>query len=420
MKKQFRFIIKGILFLVIGAAVWKWRSNAVSKQMRFEELSQNDVYEKLARGTGGQVWNLDKSPEQIEKIGDLVSQSRTENEKYVFLLIAEGRISEGAADFGFQVDSSLQSLVVFVSGLKSRPELEVFNPEDQKQEPSRVLESKQGATYLFSTPKSGQWRLKIRSADNVYIQVKGESDIGVLNARPVRIEGRPGHQGYFPYKGALKSGDKEIFSAEISEQLQAKKPKIQISLISRDGRTLSRDEIDSNVRIPSEPFRVLIDWENPDGGKGQRMENKIFQLGQLELVNFEVLMKESPDSERCRILQSSTHWSLLTDSKTGASASISCQINATATEKVQSMKLFLFVPWNAAEQKTAVQLNSADYQKLSKADCDQAEKMFSTTPQVLTDSAGRQARYRFACQGGPSEYQGVLDVQVSSPFREFD
>jgi len=84
---------------------------------------------------------------------------------------------------------------------------------------------------------------------------------------------------------------------------------------------------------------------------------------------------------------------------------------------VQSMKFFLLVPWNAAEKLTEIQLSSADYQKLSKTDCDQAEKMFSTTPQVLTDSAGRQARYRFTCQGGPSEYQGVLAVQILSPSR---
>ena len=240
----------------------------------------------------------------------------------------------------------------------------------------------------------------------------------ISTPEPVQLEGRPGHQGYFPYRGVLIPVEKVKFSSDLSTiKLSSSKTRniksSEISLVSLGGKTLTTGAVNSDFKIPVEPFRTVITWTDNEDYSGQRMSQKIFEPYKLPLVSFNMSSNQPISQEFCELINSSTQWSLLENLKTGASAIVSCNF----TDDIKGLKLkayiSLVIPWDTNKKLTTVFLSSPDFVYLTKEDCLNAENIFSKFPKTIKNKEKLSATHTFSCIGGPTKFQATLSIKVS-------
>ncbi|NUM58544.1 MAG: hypothetical protein HUU56_07930 [Bdellovibrionaceae bacterium] len=285
--------------------------------LRPTELSDKNIYEKIARSAGGEVVHIDTGSSP-EKMNDFIQMNYEEN-NYVLLWAAEGETISHEILTEFQIDQNIKKISILVSGLNKKPEVEVFNPRKQKVTFTKVLESKQSIKQIFDHPEQGKWKLKISSSENIQVKILALSDLLVSPPEPVELRGRPGHEGYFQYRGTFVSGSKVKFNSDLSTiKLSSNKDmnikSSEISLLSLGGKTLESGTVNSDFRIPAEPFRTLITWTDGEGRSGQRMSQRIFEPNKLPLVSFSMNSDQPTSQEFCDLINSSASWNLFAGS----------------------------------------------------------------------------------------------------------
>jgi len=141
-------------------------------------------------------------------------------------------------------------------------------------------------TVLVSVdhPEPGVWRADFIPRGVASIAATAKSDLFVATFEFVELRGRPGHEGYMRIAGApaanqnlhaeFTCSDKTIRSAHVE-------------LIGHDSRTLASedfhplgsdamDEYFGKLRVPGEPFRVVIRGEDINGAPYQRTYAPLF------------------------------------------------------------------------------------------------------------------------------------------------
>jgi hypothetical protein len=413
MKKNRLFIL---IFIALAAGFVFWyKFIRTVGNLENENLIVKNPYEAMARATGGQVLHFDKSntgPDQTAQMTALALQSLKEKD-YAMLWRAEGVSGHTATEFSFDVDSSISELSVFVSGISSRPEFSLLNQSKSEVAPSSILTADQSTTKIFLAPAPGQWRLRILKSDNISVYVRAKSDIDVSSIGPVQTGGRPGHEGFYPYTGPLSAGSMQKFTAELGPQGQGAVDG-SLEAISVDGRSLAKVDVKGNgsstlvgeIKIPKESFRFSVSWKNQQGQTFRRMDEKTFELSQLERVNFKLERNEAENSAVCK---TASYLGTYLDTATNASMMLMCVNNSG----VVSSQIAFSLPLESDIKLKTFRLVSPDYVKMNLEDCNLAAKSFSSFPKVIEKSDGKKVEFAFSCQQDAGGFRGVIGVKAT-------
>lgn len=252
------------------------------------KISMADIYEDLARATGGSVAHNSKE--------DFLKSVNDGKTRYGYLKNANPitmqsiRVtSTNDVNFSIPVDGlTFGSLVIEVIGLNSKaafiritdPNGKIIEPLLEAGDPYKPvqvsLEDRQ--VIIVPGPSEGLWSVKATGAFSGDLLIRLQSRLAVMKAEFVRLGGRPGHQGMFSYAGSLKAGEKEIFEFSLFRQ---KAEGVSVVLIDEEGNILQK-AISTNLfgseagnfsrlKIPEKPFRIIIK------GKGfQRIIEKLY------------------------------------------------------------------------------------------------------------------------------------------------
>lgn len=417
-RMKLNFKIVGVIFILILVSLWGWRKwNETKESMTYQDLSKQNPYESMARGTGGQVLNFDQ--DTVEHAAGMLVDLEKEKD-FSTLWTAEGQPANDLSEFKFIVDSNISELSVFVSAIKEFPQVDIFDSSGAVVPPYKKLDSKHETKLNFQTLKPGIWRLQISSKSNVHIKIKAKASLQLASAEFVRPGGRPGHEGLFGYKGPLEKGKNEKLVIHMLG-IPALED-VRVKTVSLSGRILQETkvklkntdnaDIQTEIEIPKESFRILIEAKNKDQESFQRMHETVFNLNQKQMMEFKAHLEEPNNSDICKVLSESTHWSLLSAETGSGSAVVMCAEYQEANISQWRSTLSFHVPVSTDGTELKIRLMSANYQKLTSDDCSRALVTFKRYPGIVMNSSEYHLEWSFACEGGPHEFSGVINAVV--------
>jgi len=237
------------------------------------------TYIMLAEETGGQVQLF--QPSEASGSLALMETKLSGNDETIFR--ASGPLA-GERDFQVTVDSTVES-VTFSAFIQCMKSISISSPNGEvlpAAPNSKQYDFISGRILTLTPPRTGTW--KIHLAGGGYFSVIAEAKTSInLEARFVELNGRPGHEGYFPIQRLPKRDERENLSLTLSGKIRA----IKVKLIDREGaliQELQPEQIDKDedsveflaaVTLTSEIFRIVVEGVDSQGLAFERYDSRL-------------------------------------------------------------------------------------------------------------------------------------------------
>jgi hypothetical protein len=169
------------------------------------------------------------------------------------------------------VDSTMSSLVVTMTGADSvhgsdivgvvRPNGVVVTSSDTDVNLSTNILT-QSLIYAIVTPQPGDWSINVLSTNEFALAVSGISSLDVMDLEFLELQGRTGHQGFFPTGGQPISGAPNWLHVSLSDgfgvvQYECRNAAgLGLGLFSLIPDATETNEFLGSVLLPSEGFMV--------------------------------------------------------------------------------------------------------------------------------------------------------------------
>ncbi len=243
------------------------------------------TYIRTAEATGGQVFLFDRSEAARSMV---LVQNSHKHEDTIFRSM--GTLSTGTHEFAFPVDSTVESLMLTVT-LQCLQSITVYRPthtEVHAGEPdvnNNLFRS--GQILVLTKPQAGAWRIRIAGAGMFFVVAQAKSSISLNRVEFVELGGRPGHEGMFPVKGPLHSGEQRTLSANLT----APPGEAHFRLINSAGETLDPLEMSASdegqeddrsfegkLTLKHPAFRVAVEGRDAAGYPYQRVLPRLIEI----------------------------------------------------------------------------------------------------------------------------------------------
>lgn len=257
----------------------------------FSALVHADVYDDLAKATGGTSSHQTKE-EFLKNVHSTMAYDLAKNAPPI--LIAKINLPvEKTSKFTVPVDIKMSGMLL-VEIHSADPTAAGIVIRDPRQTPLRPVASTKDSraaievelsdrrVILQPEPLLGTWTVELKGPIDGSLIVRSQGARRIQTARFVRIGGRPGHQGDFPYDGPLVPGEKEKFEFGVYD---APAKSLRLSIVGEDGAEIDRivrleassDELAmAKVTIPRVPFRLLVQGKTKDGSEFQRADDRLY------------------------------------------------------------------------------------------------------------------------------------------------
>lgn len=180
---------------------------------------------------------------------------------------------EGKRLFEIPVESGVKQLTLF-AGIQ-RKDLTVLVRPDGTVVRDGVQLFQHMLIATITSPLSGIWRLELDGAGAyaVTAHVKAAADApDLVSFEFVEPGGRPGHEGMFPIKRPLRSGE----SLACSLSLEGTVREAELSFVTADGSVIATmPSTADRCSVPNVPFRVLVRGIDGKGSPFQRIESPL-------------------------------------------------------------------------------------------------------------------------------------------------
>ena len=235
------------------------------------------AYEKLARGSGGQVLYLDRN--EAGKAMQLIEA--TQNRETI--LVTHNRTAPATVEF--PVDSFTKTIYVTLSASEPGTDIKVFRPSGRPVEEGPVsvhmTRLTRGMILAIDVPESGLWRVEFAPRGVASLAVTAKTDLFVATFQFVELKGRIGHAGLMPIDGMPAAGHRMTAEFTASDNTLAS---AEVALVSEDLREFHETKFKpveggeylGILRVPEEPFRVIVRGTDANGARYQRMYTPLF------------------------------------------------------------------------------------------------------------------------------------------------
>jgi len=237
------------------------------------------AYERVAHGSGGQVIYMNRG--DAGKTAAIVDAKQ--NRENIAALY--GQTARGSLEV--PVDSFTSVLYITLSGSQAGSELKVVNPSGMPLEEGHGAQTVRMAnTVVVSVdrPEPGLWRIDFAPRGVASIVATAKSELFVATFEFVELRGRPGHEGYMKIEGAPPA-HQEVHAEFTCSDNTIRSARVELigndtrALASQDFHPLGSEAMDEYVgklRVPGEPFRVVIRGVDVNGAPYQRTYAPLF------------------------------------------------------------------------------------------------------------------------------------------------
>jgi hypothetical protein len=240
----------------------------------------------VSEGSGGQVFLLDSS--EVASSATLMLARDGHDE---MLRRVVGDLEPGARTLDVDVDTTVERVLFSVS-LQCLQAIEIVRPSG-----APVAASDPGVTWTqfqagrqvgVATPDAGRWQVRLSGKGLLFFVVHARSALSLESVRPVRLGGRPGHEGLFRDDAPLVPGTTRVLEIRLSRGILGPAFEVRGSADERLGTlypvrqpAAADDEVYlSEFVVPRAPFRVVVTGRDAAGSSVQRVQATLFQLSQ--------------------------------------------------------------------------------------------------------------------------------------------
>lgn len=134
-------------------------------------------------------------------------------------------------------------------------------------------------------PEPGMWQADLDGAGWFSLSARtGAKPLGIIDFDFVERRGRPGHEGYFPITGEVRSGEDHVCRVVLSDPFEA----VEFGLVSGEGDLLvaldlalgdpdgASDAFLGPCAVPARPFRLRVRGRDASGVEYQRMYSPLY------------------------------------------------------------------------------------------------------------------------------------------------
>ena len=244
------------------------------------------AYIRLATSTGGQPF-----PTSTSEI-PLMTNIMVESSRAPMLLWAGGTEADAAGGFSIPVDAGITRVTFSAMFNGKGGGTTIVSPDGATIQPNVLPEDTVlncGRILSVDAPAAGAWQVMLQPTDKFWLVVYGRTDREV-SAEFVRLDGRPGHEGWSRIQGYPLVGRPATLRVGLSAT-SAKPP--EFVLISTGGRPLQRVELrrgDSGrefvgpIELPAVPFRVAVTGSDDGATSYQLVSRQLLHAEPLEVV----------------------------------------------------------------------------------------------------------------------------------------
>ena len=245
----------------------------------------SDVYDDVARATGGKVTRMTK--DEFKKSVESGENRYAYTKNAVPLFVA---VCRAPKEYAIPIDPEIMQAVFELKDIAGDIGYSIISPSGETLKPNKgsgdarlpvevLIEGKR--VVLVPSPVPGKWKFKVGGTGNCAVSVRGQTRLSILTLRVVRVGGRPGHEGLFPYDGPLAPGAKETLELSV---YGAEKQQVSVKLIGEDGGGLCKaheterteDTVYLDFKVPDKPFRILISGKDAKGFTFQRIGDRLY------------------------------------------------------------------------------------------------------------------------------------------------
>lgn len=231
-------------------------------------------YTSVANASGGQAFAV--PPAEMGKMGEILSLTYQPDAAQVLLL--NDTSSHRSKIYVVPVDATATKAIFSISGTAAttvtlkRPDGTIVQPGSAG---LKHVAWSNGAVYSIANPGPGDWNVAITGQSEFSLKVVVSSPLQFDDFSFVAKGGRPGHEGYFPVKGAPLAARQSTVQARFSEKVQV----TEFQLRSAAGKLLGTFQLDGTpggaeffgtLTVPSTSFRVYALGMDSKGRPFQR------------------------------------------------------------------------------------------------------------------------------------------------------
>ncbi|KAF3922883.1 hypothetical protein AA313_de0209757 [Arthrobotrys entomopaga] len=177
--------------------------------------TREQIWRDIAKSTGGHVLKVcENDSTAASEFLEMISPPG-----HVEVLSVAGTASgNGAVEFSFPLDSTLESVMISASGVSN---FDLFFPNGSRY-PVETLENKNIhvkrmaaniALNMTSVTTAGTYRIALHSVTDYSLSISGESKLYLSSFNFVELAGRPGHEGRFSILDSPLSGEQKEVEA---------------------------------------------------------------------------------------------------------------------------------------------------------------------------------------------------------------
>jgi len=257
--------------VVIAAAKAKNQSiYAIVSDKCTPEMKANPVLLRVTKETGGQLFQVSQSGEELAGIFDIIKSLASE--EYEHLFIIQDELTDSEKNYSIPVDSSVGRLIFSVA-MTSEGTSHILRPTGEKvvatDSDVTVTKLLNGQIIQISEPATGNWTLQATGNSTFSASVMGRTELKLSNFNFVEVRGRPLHQGEFPIHGQPMADAKSMVTADVSGSFAT----VEFELRSENGDFLKTLEMTSTsestysgeLNLPTENVRIYLKGTDVNG-----------------------------------------------------------------------------------------------------------------------------------------------------------
>jgi len=248
--------------------------NGSGSQTRPGPPKYDPAYERVAHGSGGQVIYMDRG--EAAKASVIVdAKHNRETIAALYELNTPGTLE-------IPVDSFTSTLYVTISGSNIGSELKVLHPSGRELEEGhggQITRMQRTVVMAVDHPEPGVWRAQFTPRGTASIAATARTDLFVSTFEFDELQGRPGHEGYMKIAGPPPA-DRHMHAQFTCSENTIRSA--EVALIGNDQHELSSNkfhlvapeyayEYTGRLRVPDQPFRVVVRGQDVNGAPYQRV-----------------------------------------------------------------------------------------------------------------------------------------------------
>ena len=239
------------------------------------EMKADPMLLKVTKETGGQLFQVSQTGEELAGIFDIIKSLTSE--EYDYLSLIQDELTNTEKSYNITIDSTIDD-VIFSVAIAEQGETNIVRPNGTivsvADSDVTIKELSNGKIINIKNPSVGNWILTATGNSAFSASVIGHTQLKLGIFRFSEVRGRPMHQGLFPIYGEPLLNKKSIVDAIVYGDFTTAEFELHSSngefLTSLDLTAIEIRNFTGEFDLPNSDFRVYLKGIDTTGSEFKR------------------------------------------------------------------------------------------------------------------------------------------------------